>query len=244
SYNGTFKIHREYFDTILFRNCSFNGMTLAFDQPRWASLETNVSVVDCSFEGHGGYLTFLFSSDTQYDWEYSSATFPVPTGGFVNNTFSGEGSGVVLHHDLFESFLVGSSFSEGAIAWAWYAPLNVAASAEPVDGGNPEVVVLNDASYHVEFPFIEYEYNMEEGYYRDVTGHLISALDPAPLDVVILWRTPYGNTRMIADYGQIQLDVNRNVLTYRVWPDIQGLLQFYIDDWPWDDMENWEGSRW
>ncbi|MCK5253003.1 MAG: hypothetical protein KAQ96_08630, partial [Thermoplasmata archaeon] len=111
SYNGTFKIHREYFDTILFRNCSFNGMTLAFDQLRWARLDTNVSVVDCSFEGQGGYLTFLFSFDAQYDWEYSSADFSVPTGGFVNNTFSGEGSGVVLHHDLFESFLIGSSFS-------------------------------------------------------------------------------------------------------------------------------------
>ena len=104
--------------------------------------------------------------------------------------------------------------------------------------------MLNDSSYHIEFPFEEYYYKLEESYFLDVTDDPRSAIDPAPLDVVITWRPPYGYPLSIADYGQIQLNVNRNVLTHRIWPDIQGLLPFSIDDWPWDYMEDWEGGRW
>ncbi|MCK5253496.1 MAG: hypothetical protein KAQ96_11115, partial [Thermoplasmata archaeon] len=99
------------------------------------------------------------------------------------------------------------------------------------------------SSYRIEFPFEDYYYKLEESYFLDVTDDPRSAIDPAPLDVVITWRPPYGYPTSIADYGQIQLNVNRNVLTYRIWPDLQGLLPFYIDDWPWE-LDDWKGGRW
>ena len=86
-------------------------------------------------------------------------------------------------------------------------------------------------------------YQSDENYFFEVTEDLDRYLEPPPVHVVIQWRTAWGYRLMVADFAHVDLTKDVNVLIYPVWPDLQGVLAFYIEDWPWD-LGKWEGGRW
>ncbi len=221
----------------IFENCNLM-ITLSIDK----YYDWDLVVADCEFDGLGSYLAVLWDFQDKKNWEQYPSTFPVPNGTIDRNTFSGQSSGMVLHHDLFGELLGDNDLKDGASIWAWYRPQ---ISTAPMEDGYVDRTyntILSTEPYIELMPFEPNWTIKTESYYLDVTDDPRLALEPEPFHVVVKWSPPQGYTFVVA-FGEIDMTVDTNVILYPIWPDLQGTLTDYIDDWPWP-IENYRGPYW
>jgi len=177
-------------------------------------------VTECEFTGTRSYLAVQWKIQSRRD----------------------QTCGMVLHHDLFGDLLGDNEFKDGASLWAWYRPLMSTAQIGEGATGETYEIIIGTVAYEDEFPFNPNWRLESEHYFLDVTDDPLSALDPEPIHVVIRW-VPPNDYYFVAAFGEIDMTVDTNVILYPIWPDLQGVLPDYIDDWPWP-MEHYNGSNW
>ncbi|NOQ54135.1 MAG: hypothetical protein GQ558_05985 [Thermoplasmata archaeon] len=225
------------FMRTIFEDCKLMIRLEAFRYVGWDLVVTN-----CTFQGNRSYLAVLWDLMEKRDWEDNPSVFPVPNGTIDGNTFSGPTSGMVLHHDLFGELLGDNDLKDGASVWAWYKPK---LSAVPMKDGYSErtyFIILSTEEYMEDFPF-EPDWNYDiEHYFLDVTADPLSALAPEPIHVAIRWDPP-GSYYCVAAFDAIDMTVDTNEILYPIWPDLQGTLTDYIEDWPWP-MKHYKGPNW
>jgi hypothetical protein len=242
SYMGTISIEARYIKRLEVSNTTFHNTSLAIRQdfPEFAT--QILSVTDCRFTGNLTNLSVLWNHYNSNEWKSQWTEFPVTGGRVEGNTFSGAGTGVIMHYRLFESYLGENRFEDGAKALAWYLLQMDARPSIPGTGGRSEVEVVSYDPYE-EFSdwwWGSYPYSP---LVLDVTDGIEDASNPPQLYVVFIWDPPGGHMRMIAGFGQAVPIENHIRLKHPVWQDLNGLLTFYIDDWPWG-LDHWEGPDW
>lgn len=227
---------------ISIEDTSFMDFYLTVSVKEWKPYDWELVVTGCKFEGTDNFLSINWDFQEGKYWRDYPSTFPVPTGTIEGNTFSGPESGLVLHHDLFDGPLGDNELMDGASIWAWYMPSYVTIPLEEGYQSGTHDTIFGTETYKEEFPFLEYRKNDDGHYYLDVTDDPSIALDPAPFLVVIRWNPPH-SYYFVAGFGELDLTEDSTELLFPIWPDLQGTLTEYIEDWPWP-MEHYSGPRW
>jgi hypothetical protein len=185
----------------------------------------------------------LWDDRHRSSWNRAPASFPIPLGSISGNTFSGDGTTVVLHHALYENTFDDNIIEDGARVWAWYWT-KIKPNPDISYYNDDTLIILEDHDLLTEFPVPNGPTSREVNYFSEVTEDLGRPLEPPMVRVVIRWYTESGHRLMVTDFLQADLSMDTNVLTYNIWPDIQGVLNLYIEDWPWEELVDWEGGQW
>ena len=227
---------------ISITNCTFDGAVLGLEAESPHQGHTGLEVSGCHFSGNGSMFYMLWDTYHRDDWGPNPTNFPYHYGTVSGNTFSGNRTGVMLHHALYNGTFVDNTLEEGARAWAWYWT-DISPEPERNVGNEHEVHIFPLPGLLTEFPEPFDVYQRDENYYYEVTDQLGGPIEHPQLRVAIHWYTHWGHELVLSDVVSVDLARDSTIITYPVWSDLQGLLPMYIEDWPWR-IEGYEGSRW
>jgi hypothetical protein len=218
---------------ISITNTTFNGASLGFeaDNPYIGHWELDVS--DCWFIGENALLYMLWNTYSRNDWGEIPSQYPLPQGTVSGNTFSGNGTAVVIHPALYERTFVNNTLDNGVRAWAWYWT-TVYPEPETFVHNDYELIVLEPSDLLTEFPEPFKIYMRDENYYYDVTEQVGGIIEHPKLQMAIYWYNAWGYGYILTAVIDVDLSRDPIDITYPVWPDIQDLLPAVIDDWPWN----------
>ena len=220
-----------YNATMTVRNCTFDGAWLYISRNTATWIDWEVTVTDCLFTGDGAYLAMLWTMSPA-GWKTSPASFQVPLGGISNNTFSGNVTGILLHHRLYGAFLGENRFEDGASMWAWYMTQVSAACSDPSVGGYSEAILRMLPN---EFPltFGLNDWPKENEVILELHDGPSSALNPPGQVALLTWiERQYYGTGMVMGSGVADLTKDQNLLYHMYWPDLRWALVDAIEPWP------------
>jgi len=243
TYGNGLELRADLINSIRVVDCVIDGSYIDISLQDPSKPPWDLEISGCEFTGSDSYLTVLWPIPRDSGWERSSASFPVPRGEISGNTFSGSGTRVVLHHALYGTTFGENTLSDDVRLWAWYWTI-VEAHPEMPLANEYDVLFLDHPDLARDAPFpVEEETNAERYFYYDVTELWDRPFEPPRPTAVIVWYTIGSYQRMVTDFVAVDLTQDLNYYEYRIWSDPQGLLAFYIEDWPWD-LEDYRGGRW
>jgi hypothetical protein len=218
---------------ISITNTTFNGATLGLEATSPLQGRMGLDISGCRFIGNNSLFYMLWNTYRRDDWGSHPSQYPIHDGTVSGNTFSGNGTTVVLHHALFNDTFIDNTLADGVKAWAWYW---TEAIHEPDTGDNNdhEHHVFEDPRLRTEFPEPFRESLRDENYFYDVTDQMGGPIEHPRLKTAIFWNPYWGYGMLLSDIVYVDLARDWSTVIYQVWPDIQDLLPTVIDDWPWD----------
>jgi hypothetical protein len=217
-------------------NCTFSGTSLMvfFDNSYGLAID-NINVTGCTFTGADAVLYVGWDLYRVDSYDMDPDYVPQINGSIEDNTFSGEGSGVVLHHGTFGQLYGDNDLSDDARLYAFYI---TRLQVIPPDGtpfwGAYDFVPTEGMV--VDWPFGTFRWVELDGeLLYDVTDDITKETDPPTLDVILY---SLGSYRYVRGFSQVVPNADNDEATYPVMPDMFDILRLNVSHWP--PLEGWE----
>ncbi|MCK5415780.1 MAG: right-handed parallel beta-helix repeat-containing protein, partial [Thermoplasmata archaeon] len=212
-------------------NCTFSGTSLMVFFNNWYGWAVdNINVTGCTFTGAGALLYMgwdILDVDT-YDVEPEFV--PQMNGSIEGNSFSGEGSGVVLHHGTVGQLYGDNDLSDGARLYAFYI---TRLQVIPPDGtpfwGAYDFVPSEGMIPDWPFGMVRW-IELDGELLYDVTDDITKETHPPILDVILYSKS--GSYRIVRGFSQVVPNEDNDEVTYPVYPSFNDLLMDTLLYWP------------
>lgn len=213
------------------KDCTFESsfLMLFFNNFYWWVMD-NLNVTDCQFNGEDAVLYVGWDLLNVDFYDVDPDFVPQMNGTIANNTFSGPGCHIVLHHGTFGQLLGDNDLRDGARLYAFYI---TRLQVIPPDGTPfwgaydfvPTEGVIADWSFDIA-RWIE----MDGELMVDVTDDLSVENDPPILDVILY--SKYGSYRIVRGFSQVVPNADNDEVTYPVYPSFHEILKENLLYWP------------
>ena len=212
-------------------NCTFSGVNLLVFFNNWYGWAVdNINVTDCTFTGQDALLYVGWDLLDVDSYDVDPEYVPQMNGTIANNTFTGPGSHIVLHHGTFDQLLGDNDLRDGARLYAFYI---TRLQVIPPDGTPfwgaydfvPTEGVISDWPFDI-FRWIE----MDGELMVDVTDDPSAETDPPILDVILY--SKYGGYRIVRGFSQVVPNADNDEATYPVFPPLHEILMENLLYWP------------